>query len=531
MRPRPDRLSRLAATLSCILALGACSGGGSGGGGGDDGDAGSTGTVGVLITDGPTHQFSSIEVTISKIELLGEHRVVIFEGSETFDLLQLENFSNLFAITEDVPVGGYEKVRLTVDDLVLVREVDDGSGGTTPETIDDVKLPGGGKMDLNPRGTFFVVPGGTLLLEIDMDAKMAVKVVFAGASEKVIFRPVVFVRVLNDPSDMEKLARVHGTIREFLSDDSFVLCTEEIRSDDLDSDSDRDGRSDDTCVTVNLFGDTSAFDAMGDPVDLSFPMVGDPVTVVGQLAVTGGGHGGSDVDSDSDSDSDPDGGPPFPVPPGGSDGDGDSDSEFHLDEAGIRLDAIVLEIGPLGTFPRLAGEVATAVDAMTDRFDLDLDPGQGFMDPATPSVLLQDGTAVLARDGFRIERSAIEPGVRADVDGVIDESTLPETIRSALVLLGIPEEAETRVGGVIADLDPPSDDLSLITVDEGAVCVELLPDARILLLMDDGSTAVSREVTLADLANGLEAEAFGMFVPGDDCLQAETLIALADEGP
>lgn len=515
------RLATLAA-IAPMLLLAACGGSGGGGGGGDDTAGAATGTVGVLVTDAPNHDFTSIKVTISKIELLGDHRVVIFrgDGMEMLDLLRLENFSNLFAITEDVPVGAYEKIRLTVDDLVLVREVDDGSGGVVLEEIRP-KLPGGGKLDLNPRGSFFVVPGATLLLEIDMDAKKSVKVVFTGVTEKVIFRPVAFVRVLNDPRDMEKLARVHGTIREFPTADSFVLCSPEIRADDLDSDSDSDGRNDDTCVTVNLFADTTAFDAMGDPVGLDFPMIGDPVTVVGQLTVAGAGHGGSDGDSDSDTD----GVPPAPgAPPG--DSDTDSDSEFDLDEADIRLDAIVLELGELGTFPRLAGEAATAVDPLSESFDLDLDPGQDETLPPTVPVLLQDGTAILARDGFRIDPSNIQPGIRTEVDGVVDDSVMPEEVKSALVLLGIPEQTETSVSGAIADLDPPSDDLTLLTDDQGAVCVEVVAGAQILLLMDDGSTATSQEVTLADLANDFEADAYGTFAP-NDCLQAEVLIAFA----
>lgn len=521
----------LAATLFPFLLLVACSG--SGGGGGTAGSAGSSGTVGVLITDGPTDDFTNVEVTISKIELLGEQRVVLFEGSETFDLLQLENFSNLFSVTESVPVGGYEKIRLHVDDLVLVRETDDG-----PEEIRP-KLPGGGKLDLNPRGTFFVVPGGTLLLEIDMDAKKSIKVVEAGNSGKVIFRPVVFVRVLSDPRDVEKLARIHGTIRTFSSPDAFELCSSQIRADDVDSDSDSDGRSDDSCLMVNLFEDTTAFDDLGDPVDPSFLMAGDPVTVVGNLASLSGGSGGGsdgdsdsdtdtdsrdDTDSDSDTDSDNDADSDSDTDSDG-DSDTDSDSEFDMDEARLRLDAIVLEMGPLETWPRLAGEVASEVDA-DDVFDLDFDPGQGFPDPTVLPVLLRPETAVLARDGFRIDRSEILPGTPAEVDGVIDDSVVPEEIKAALVLLGIPDTSQDSASGEIADLEPPDGFLNLLTGD-GAVCVETDAETRILLVGDDGSTATSQAVALEALSNGLQADAYGVLETGG-CLQAESLIAIAE---
>lgn len=509
---RSRMLRSTAALLPLFLLLAACGGGGSGGGGG--GTAGSSGTVGVLITDGPTDDFTSIEVTISKIELLGEQHVVLFEGSETFDLLRLENYSNLFSVTEDVPVGGYEKIRMRVEELVLVRETDDGMGGVETETIHP-KLPGNGKLDLNPRGTFFVVPGGTLLLEIDMDAKKAVKVTTAGNSEQVIFRPVVFVRVLSDPRDVEKLARIHGTIREFTSPDAFELCTSAIRADDVDSDSDSDGLNDDSCLMVNLFDDTTAFDDLGEPVDLSFLMAGDPVTVVGKLsALAGGLGGGADGDSDTDTDGDSDG-----------DSDTDSDSEFDLDEARLRLDAIVVEVGPLGTWPRLAGEVASEVD-VDDVFDLALDPGQDFPDDTILPVLLRPETAVLARNGFRVDRSEILPGTPAEVDGVIDDSVVPEEILAALVLLGIPDTSQDSASGEIADLEPPDAFLNLLT-GEGTVCVDVLPEARILLLGDDGSTATSQSVMLEELEDGLQADAYGTLEPGG-CLQAETLIAVEE---
>lgn len=466
-----------------------------------------TGTVGVFFTDGPADGFSAIEVSVSKIELLGQRRVVIFEGSETFDLLQLQNFSNLFSIAEDVPVGSYDKIRLTLDDLVLVREVDDGMGGTTTEEIHP-KLPGNGKLDLNPRGSFLVVPGSTLLVQIDMDAQKSIKITKAGASEKILFRPVVFVKVLGQPDETGKLARVHGTIREFPTADTLVLCSPEIRADDADS----HGGNDDTCLTVNLFGDTTAFDENGDPIDLAALMVGDPVTVIGLLRASGGGsHDVSDPEEVGEASA--------------VDSDADAQHEFDLDDADIELDAIVIESGPLEAFSRLSGEVGTPVDPTSHTFDLDLDPGQGFVDPTTLPVLLQDETAVLARDGFRLGDGAIVPGTAAEAFGVLDPPEAPERMKAAAVVLFVPDSTLERRSGEIANVDPTAGRFDLISSSAGTQCIELKPDATVLLVEDvGGSTASSREVTLDDLSEGMQADAYGE--PGaGSCFEAQMVIA------
>ena len=101
-----------------------------------------TGTVNILFTDAPTDDFSAINVTLSRIELIPfndedsdadsdaeggdgddsdsdrpSRRATLFTGEATFDLLQLENFTSLFSVTPDVPAGEYRKIRLTVSGL------------------------------------------------------------------------------------------------------------------------------------------------------------------------------------------------------------------------------------------------------------------------------------------------------------------------------------------------------------------------------------------------------------------------------
>ncbi|MDH3283033.1 MAG: DUF4382 domain-containing protein, partial [Gammaproteobacteria bacterium] len=180
-----------------------------------------TGTVNILFTDAPSDDFSAINVTISRIELLPfndddadsdtdaddsdlssndgdsdsdrpNRRAMLFSGDATFDLLRLENFTNLFSITPNVPSGEYRKIRLTVSALELI-DADTG----LPILLD---VPGNGKIDLLSRSPFLVEPDTTLLVTIDIDAKRSIHV-SADDEDGYRFRPVVFVSVNNAPSD------------------------------------------------------------------------------------------------------------------------------------------------------------------------------------------------------------------------------------------------------------------------------------------------------------------------------------------
>jgi len=460
------RRSPMLLLLALAALLPACSGGGGGGGGG--GATASTGSVGVLVTDGSA-DFARILVTVSRIELLGPNRVDLFVGHETFDLLELENASNPFAIAEDVPVGPYDKVRLYLDDLVLEKETDDGNGGVTVEQIRP-PIPANGKIDLNPRGSLYVAPGELLLLEIDMDANKSIHVVNTG-NGGYRFRPVVFIRVIDDPQDVEKLSRVHGVIDAFDGPAAFVLC-----SDGFHARSASGGASGGGCLRVNLFSDTTVFDANGDPATIGDLMLGDAVTIPGILRV---------LDRD------------------------------------VELDAITVEIGPLSTWPRIAGLAATAVDP-SDRFDLDVGDGQ-VLPPSTIPVQLQAGTALVTREGFSVDADQIDTDVPVEVDGVLrPDDVTPAEIAAALVVVSPPAFDEMRFGGAIDMLDVTGRRLDIIGSSD-SYCVDVPTGATILTVSDGGSIATSTPADLADLSDGLAAEVFGEL--GASCIQADALIA------
>lgn len=181
----------LSIVLSAVLTL-FISGCGGGGGTATDtlessGDG--TGQVALMLTDGPADDYDQILITIRQIELLptdGSAPVVVFDPAEpvTYDLLNLreeddEDGGALLAFN-DVPVGSYCKIRLTVDRVVGVQA-----------TVSSEFQLSSGKIDLNPRGSFIVDSGATLAVTMDIDCDKSIHI--SGNHKN--FRPVVFVDI------------------------------------------------------------------------------------------------------------------------------------------------------------------------------------------------------------------------------------------------------------------------------------------------------------------------------------------------
>ena len=166
-----------------------------------------TGTVGLLFTDAPTDEFEAILLNVTEAVLIGgdEKQHFLFQGSEPIDLLQSEGFD--------------------------------------------------------------ILPGRTILIEIDMDANNSIKATSAGNSGKYQFRPVVKVKIL-DEGLPHKLARLEGSVSAISADSSgrFTLC-------DIDSP--------DHCVMVATDGDTGIFDNVGLDTAFGTLVVGDMVVAIG----------------------------------------------------------------------------------------------------------------------------------------------------------------------------------------------------------------------------------------------------------
>jgi len=421
MSTRISKLNKFMAAAVMVLFLAACGGGG--GGGSDSASntvsSGGTGSVGLLLTDGPTDDFDAVFITVVQAELLSDSgSVTIFLGEETLNLLDYRNDARIFALNPGVPAGTYEKIRLTLSDIELVK-CEDGAViqpvdvDTCINTIADnvqPRLTGNKKLDLNPGADFEVVPGGTLMVEIDIDAEKSIHIVETG-NGKYQFRPVVFVNILSDGVS-GKLVRIHGIIADLdRAAGEFEICSREINLlpgiDVIDHDI--------TCVDVKFNDDTAIFGpdcTFCGPEDL---FNGDEATVIGHLRL--------DAEDDDE------------VEHHESDGD-----HNHYDFDGVFIHALVIEIGPDGIDDTLDGIALTTVD---DRFlfDMSINPGQGYTEGSEITVQILPGTSIVERDGSIVPISAIQPGRPLSVDGEIE--SLPD---SPAVLLASLIVVDTEAG-------------------------------------------------------------------------------------
>ena len=260
----------LLTALATALFLAACGGGSSGGSPAVETPAPTTGTFGLFITDKPSEDFAEINLDVVKAVLIGgdESQQVLFDVADgadprRIDLLNLANFNEPI-IFGDVAVGTYTKLRLFIDNLELVPYDSEAD----PIVID--RLPANGKIDLLDQDGFEVLPGGTLLAEVDIDANKSIKVTGAGKSGKYKFRPVVKVQFSNDVAQ-EKLARFEGFASDPLDPaGSFSLCATETAE---------------NCVDVMTGIDTSFFDIEGSPTDFTGVALASPVVVFGRYLV------------------------------------------------------------------------------------------------------------------------------------------------------------------------------------------------------------------------------------------------------
>ena len=258
--------------LATALFLAACGGGSSGGSPAVETPAPTTGTFGLFITDKPSEDFAQINLDVVAAILIGGddgHQVLfdVADGADArkIDLLNLTNFNEPVVFGE-VAVGTYTKLRLVINNLELVPH----DAETEADSIRIEPLPANGKIDLLDQDGFDVLPGGTHLAVVDIDADKSIKVTGAGKSGKYKFRPVVKVQFSNDGAQ-DKLARFEGFVSDPLDPaGSFSLCASETAE---------------NCVDVMTGVDTSFFDIAGVPTDFTGVALTSPVVVLGRYQV------------------------------------------------------------------------------------------------------------------------------------------------------------------------------------------------------------------------------------------------------
>jgi len=467
--------------------------GGGGGGGGTVNNPSATlqtntvqaGSVAVLLTDNPTDEFSEINITVTGVELLSdEAKVMLFSREKTFDLLKLQNESSLFSVSSDVPPAWYNKIRLHVSKMELVRRDMDGN---IIEVIEP-KLTGNGKLDLNPRGPFLVEPGGTLILQIDIDAQKSIHITDAGESSQYVFRPVVFVDIIGGQYT-GKLVRVEGLVKELNPENrTFDLCPSDtsFRAESVPQNKDYDGNPEqltEGCVAVHVSDTTSLFDAEGDPAPVIDIKNGDFVSAIGHFQAL----------------------------------EDDPGEDHHM----LDLDAEVIEIGP---FFSLAGTIHSSPD-VTETFEFDISPEQGFLLNGPVKALLQNGTKIFSDSGIELSASDIRQGMSAKIDGILVLSdTEPDLLKAALIILNTTEAPPlTEIQGTASNVDYENRGFDLITSTQ-TVCVKVPMDTLIFLIPSDDEIQASSEgnVEFEYLKDEDKVKVSGVF-DATECLVAQTI--------
>jgi hypothetical protein len=507
------------------ISLASCSSGGAGDGSATDAQSGGTGTVGLLLTDKPADPslFDSINASIEKAELIGsdDNRVVLYSGpTRTFDLLRLKNESIPFTFNDNVPVGQYCKIRLILSDLELVLADDTPADPTDNETYHP-KLPGNGKLDLVARDCFYVGPGKTVTLQIDIDGGNSIHVVENGKGFN--FRPVIFVDVLDKDFDA-RLVRLEGEISRIdEGGNAFLLC------DAIPTyDSSLPG-----CVIIHLGDDSAYFDNVEyegapRPLDelLADDMLGQRVMVVGWPRYTVPSYDHVEI---------PDGHYPPPgecklwdigldaglqPPPGDCDElsalvteglvlvthDGVDKDDYHPLMA---VDALAVEYG---SFLQVEGNVATNAD--TSGFDMSVSSGGPVITEAALGVEFQpgdvgyNGTRVVSKSGVLLDPLQVVVPLPVQVDGTLELVTDADPVlKAALVILDKGEFDTQQLTGTV--LTVGADSLTLAP-DASVVCGMATSDVFVRL------TADIKILTVTITESGSVITPGGVIVPGQD---------------
>ncbi|MCU7842570.1 MAG: DUF4382 domain-containing protein [Candidatus Thiodiazotropha sp. (ex Monitilora ramsayi)] len=498
--------------------------------------AGKTGSVGIMLTDAPADPdlFSEINATIERVELIGGDggRIALFDGpAETVDLLRLRNESVPFTFSNDVPVGTYCKVRLTLanpDGLELVLAADDSRHFP--------KLPGNGKLDLLARDCFTVAPGASVTLQLDMDAGNSIHVVQTGSKTTYNFRPVVFVDIINE-SFTGKLVRVEGVIADVDATAQNLLLCGALPTHQTD------GRD---CVAVSLGVDSAFFDNVtrnGDAASLDDLLlegnVGQAAAVVGLVRslviddaapeIPASELPGSGLcriwDTAFDAAAQPflndvDCNDPAMSLPVGTvlvDGQGHIVID-HRPQLG--LEGLAVE---MGRFSQVHGIVVTDADAN----------GFTMNAPDTLDVVLQspvgfNGTRILSKSGQLIDYTAILVRRALKVDGV--QQTLSDPLKAAVAIVDTEMDGRVAASGEVGGLITGG---FILLPEAGTTPCGVSGDLTILLAPDAAVTTVTITESTVDvspggvLASGQEVGVSGQC--GADSLSADTVVIVDDQ--
>jgi hypothetical protein len=397
-----------------------------GSGGGTDGSgsvAASSGSVAVLLADGPLDDLYELNLTITKVSLLPPGN-----GREVvlyYDPYNKDPVNILQYRDRDHMFTLAQDVPAGRYKKIRLEVSDVKAIGAEGTCADlDIKLPSG-RIDLNPRGGFEVVGGQTIAIRLDIDARKSIQLHQAGNSSKCIFRPVIFVDIDTVYAGERCPAVIKGSVQDFL----YAAENSNTKTGFV---LDLPGKRGTLDVIVN--SETVLFDRNAAPGDIEDISEGDHVHVRGSLT--------------------PDG----------------------------KLSASLVVVGDVLKLEGTVGE-----DASVDGFELNLNPGQSFIDSSIP-VSLADETLILIGCSREVDASYIRADSRVTVIGKYSSE------EQALLAVAVIIKAR-EITGNLETLSPiESDgDYRLEVRSAGDVLNEvILPAGEPIYLEGDGVVAFSQ---------------------------------------
>jgi hypothetical protein len=463
----------------------------------------------------------------------------IFSGEEIFDLFTLKDGVELKFFKDNLEPGLYNKIRLIIegDPMLYNEEYPEGTA---------VKLPSG-KIDLNPKGDFLILPGDSVLITLDWHAHKSIKY---EAGPNKILRPVIFVDI--EIEGRERIVRVSGIVGEEISTDGFELCRA-VYTRPLGVGAATDGGdepADEHCINIVVTGKTGIFDENGEPQTLDMLISGDPVTVIGLLRTI------DEMMDECAEASIPEDEcnivSPLLVAKATSDDDSDSDSD---DRPVRRFEVIaaVVEEGLPGTWERYRGSLETAADGLGE-FDFRLSGPEGRL--LTGKVYEETRIFLLSKeDGItEIEATDLAAGDKAIVEAVFapgddfgptpkqapddcSEASIPEeclgipekldgTLRIAIMLVRIgddttPPDLPDFVGGKLLSANVITGEL-VVTTAAGDRCIETDDETAIFQIISIGEEVEAIKATVGELIIGSLTLATGT---QNGCLDASIVVS------
>jgi hypothetical protein len=278
------------------------------------------------------------------------------------------------------------------------------------------------------------------------------------------------------------------------------------------------------CLKVLTDDKTGIFDETGTRVGTDTIANGDVLTASGFIARSNddedGDHGDVDVDVDHHD----------------GDHDGDDDHDDHHNGGtrigDLRLDALVVELGPVDTFKRILGRVVSA-PGNNDIFVFSplLTPAPVSGTTSGIDVRLQAGTRIFAfGSNAELTAAALQPGAIGQVNGVF---TIPassgEPLKSSLIIVGRNTTPAVALYGAVIQSPIPADDDGVPATRRFAVttatltnkCVKTDATTRYLLITETPDTSETSQIAFADLAAGNTVDVYGT----DDIMETACVVA------